>query len=159
MRRGAQQDGSLAYHRRFGAVGRICAHPPIELGTLAMKRIGTWRLRWPVLAAWLLVLGFSPVWADNAKAQPAPLLRLQDRHLVAGEAVHRYQKGETVHLRFVSDQKVELHLHGYDIVLKLQPDQMADLRFVAQHAGRFEFELHGHGKGGHAALGAIEIYP
>lgn len=75
-----------------------------------------------------------------------------------GPAIITARQGDEIALEFSSDSKAELHLHGYDLVLQLIPGEAARLQFTATHAGRFEYELHGHGSG-HHALGAIEVLP
>ncbi len=79
-------------------------------------------------------------------------------HRVSGPEVISAIQEQTLTIEFLSDQKGELHLHGYDIHLELQPNQINTLTFTASHAGRFEYELHGH-HAGHAALGVIEVMP
>lgn len=93
----------------------------------------------------------------KAAAEPT-VVRLEDGQRVAGPAVIKARQGETLNIRFYSDSDAELHLHGYDIHLELRADAGVLLSFVAEHAGRFEYELHGH-QHGHQALGAIEIQP
>ena len=63
--------------------------------------------------------------------------------------------GEVVNLEVTSDRADELHLHGYDLHLQLQPGQPGQLRFTAVHSGRFDFELH------HAdlELGVLQVLP
>ncbi|MDD3763450.1 MAG: hypothetical protein PHP86_09195 [Nevskiales bacterium] len=64
-------------------------------------------------------------------------------------------QGDTIELTVVSPGDDELHLHGYDLSLRLHGGTPARLRFVARHAGRFELELHDR----HTELGALEIRP
>ena len=45
--------------------------------------------------------------------------------------------------------------HGYDLKLKLQPNQPGTLQFAAKRTGRFTIELHNGG----AEIGVLEIYP
>ncbi len=88
-----------------------------------------------------------------------PLVRIAGHQRVDGPAVLRVREGDRVRLRFIADAPVELHLHGYDRVLRLAADTEQLLEFDANRTGRFEFELHGHHGGGHAGLGVIEVYP
>lgn len=108
----------------------------------------------------------SPSAIDNAEVTPeieqsAPTIykvTLTNGHLTAGPALISATQGEEITIDFVSDRQAELHLHGYDLTLRLNASENARLNFTANHAGRFEYELHGHA-GGHNALGAIEVYP
>ena len=73
----------------------------------------------------------------------------------SGPEVVRLKKGDAVELTVTSDAADELHLHGYDLTLKLQPGKPATLKFVADRTGRFGAELHHAG----ADVVTLEIYP
>ncbi|MEL7155263.1 MAG: hypothetical protein AAFN30_01545 [Actinomycetota bacterium] len=49
--------------------------------------------------------------------------------------------GSTVLLRVSADRPDEVHLHGYDVLAVIAPDQPAELAFVADTPGVFEVEL------------------
>lgn len=53
--------------------------------------------------------------------------------------------GDTVELRLVSDVAEELHVHGYDLLVDLEPGVEVVLRFTADIPGIFEIELEGAG--------------
>ncbi|MDP9143002.1 MAG: hypothetical protein M3O62_19700 [Pseudomonadota bacterium] len=65
------------------------------------------------------------------------------------------QVGDEVELSITTSEDDELHLHGYDLALPLRAGEPGTLRFVAEHAGRFELELHH----AHAELGVLEVSP
>lgn len=71
------------------------------------------------------------------------------------DGVLRVEQGESVELTVTSTEDDELHLHGYDRALKLRAGEPATLAFTAEHAGRFEIELHHR----HAEIGALEVSP
>jgi hypothetical protein len=75
--------------------------------------------------------------------------------LVSGPAVVKAKKNDHLVLSITSDAADELHVHGINLYLKLEPGQRASLDFVASRTGRFTYELH------HAdlELGALEVYP
>ena len=50
--------------------------------------------------------------------------------------------GDEVELRVTADAADEVHVHGYELVLELHPDETATLRFTADLPGRWEVELH-----------------
>lgn len=75
--------------------------------------------------------------------------------VVEGPKVIKLKRDDAVTLNITADRADELHLHGYDLHLKLEAGKMATLKFVAKRTGRFTFELH---EGGNE-LGAFEIYP
>ncbi len=49
--------------------------------------------------------------------------------------------GDEVTIRATSDAPGELHLHGYDLFLELDPAGSVELTFVADIPGIFEMEL------------------
>lgn len=61
--------------------------------------------------------------------------------------------GAEVTLTVTSDVADEVHLHGYDESVPVQPGQPATLRFTADIPGVFEFELEQTG----ARLGALQV--
>jgi len=77
----------------------------------------------------------------------------------------RVHEGDTVKLRWTSDRPLTLHLHGYDIEKRVDPNVTTELNFTAYATGRFPIEIHGSGSGagGGAHQGSpmavIEVYP
>lgn len=75
----------------------------------------------------------------------------------------RVTQGDTVILRWTSDQPMELHLHGYDVAAKVAPGKPAEMKLDARATGRFPVEVHTDDKDkgghGHAALFHLEVYP
>lgn len=102
----------------------------------------------------------APAEAAAGPGQPSAVpIQIVGGKRVGGPEVIRLRQGEVLALSLTSDKNGELHLHGYDLRVQLQAGQPAELRFTAEHSGRFEYELHGHGQGAHAALGVIEVLP
>ena len=60
------------------------------------------------------------------------------------EAERRYEAslGDTVEVRVTSDVVEEVHLHGYDLLLHVEPGAEAVLVFEARFPGVWEAELH-----------------
>ncbi len=60
------------------------------------------------------------------------------------EAERRYEAslGDTVEVRVTSDVAEEVHLHGYDLYLQLEPGAEVTLTFEARLPGVWEAELH-----------------
>ena len=54
----------------------------------------------------------------------------------------RVALGQVVTVRGVSDVPESLHVHGYDVVLRLQPEKPIEERFTADQSGVFEIETH-----------------
>ena len=80
---------------------------------------------------------------------------VKDGQLAEGPATVAIIQDTPVTLRFVSNQKDEAHLHGYDLSADLEPGQSAQITFVANKSGRFEIELHK----SHTTLAALEVRP
>jgi len=99
--------------------------------------------------------------AAAVKADTTAALAIKNGNLV-GSKVVRVKQGQTVELRWSSDEAVELHLHGYDIVAKPKPGAPAVMRFKAHATGRYPVTAHGHGHGdGHAenTMLYLEVHP
>ena len=54
----------------------------------------------------------------------------------------RVKRGDSVILRWRTDESVSLHLHGYDIQATLSPASSTPMRFEAAVAGRFAITAH-----------------
>jgi hypothetical protein len=81
---------------------------------------------------------------------------------VVGKQSARVVKGDTVTLRWRSDQRLELHLHGYDVKAKVGPAAPAEMRIQARATGRFPVEIHAQresGGHGHKTIFYLEVYP
>ena len=102
-----------------------------------------------------------PAGGPGQAAQGAPArndvfeLVIKGGKLAQGPAVLQVHQGEQVSLSIKSDSSDELHLHGYDLHVRIKPDETVSLRFTADRTGRFGLELHK----AHSELGALEVYP
>jgi hypothetical protein len=110
----------------------------------------------------MALLPAPPARADNAKTIDITIRNGQ----VVGKKSVRVTRGDTVVLRWRSDQPIELHLHGYDLTMTVRPGTPAEMKIVARATGRFPVEVHGEsgasGGGhshGHKALFHLEVYP
>ena len=61
---------------------------------------------------------------------------------IEGERRYEVSFGDTVEVRVASDVSEEVHLHGYDLYLQLEPGAEATLLFEADLPGVWEAELH-----------------
>ncbi|MCZ6604803.1 MAG: hypothetical protein O7A03_06625 [Alphaproteobacteria bacterium] len=94
----------------------------------------------------------AALWTQGSTAQiPGTLkidLEIHDRTLDAqletsgGVPVLRLRQGQTAALNWTSDEAAGLHLHGYDIDLDLEPEEVGIMKFKATVAGRFALEVH-----------------
>src|ERR1700750_3463917 len=96
-----------------------------------------------LLAATMLVLTASALTraiAPPATAQAATAKQfsfaIKQRKLDAADKVVRVVKGDTVELVFTGDEPTELHLHGYNIMLDLKPNEPGKIQFTATFAER-----------------------
>jgi len=74
---------------------------------------------------------------------------------VAGPETVNAIQGQWVHFKILSDQGDALHLHGYDLELPLLPNIPAQMELFAEHAGRFDYELHAN----EAVIGTLIVQP
>ena len=116
--------------------------------------------------AWLGAISMVPsvmiqAAVGQARARKVIDVRIENRRIVAPEGAIRIVEGDAVELRWVSDEAVELHLHGYDKKLRLRPGVPAAMPITAHATGRFPITSHGWGKHGHghAALTYLEVHP
>src|SRR5215212_2053411 len=87
--------------------------------------------------------------AKPATPSPAPLLR-------AGSAQRLdARSGETVHFRVRSTAPDKVHVHGYDLLRNVAPDQTTVVAFEANLEGIFEIELEQAGE----QIGELRVAP
>ena len=79
--------------------------------------------------------------------------------LAAERSTLRVARGDAVELRWSSDRRIVLHLHGYDLEATVAPDAPARMKFTASIAGRFPVSEHRHGAGHHRAILYLEVHP
>ena len=119
------------------------------------------------LAISTAIFGLSPSLAaeqqtdDATNATVRIEIRIENRKLV-GDQVIRLTQGQRVEIVWITDEAVELHMHGYDIRVEISPDGPATMTFTAHATGRFPVTSHGFGDEhghGHVTLAYIEIHP
>jgi len=75
----------------------------------------------------------------------------------------RVERDESVEIRARSDEPLEIHVHGYDVTLRVQPGAAASVRIGAKLVGRFPVTAHLHGRDGGKAseptLLYLEVHP
>jgi hypothetical protein len=114
-----------------------------------------------------MLLGAIAGLASNAAAQTPEVafdLKIEKGRVAANIRLIRVKQGDAVKLRWSTDRPIALHLHGYDIELKVQPGAVAEMAFTARATGRFPVEeIKPSAKGGHshgeAPLVRIEVRP
>ena len=93
----------------------------------------------------LVALGglFTLLRPDSSGSSPqdrSVSVRIQDGKMDPAEI--RVDEGDRLTLRITSDEAVELHLHGYDRELEVEPGEAATLELVADRGGSFPIEDH-----------------
>ncbi len=83
-------------------------------------------------------------------------LDIRQRRVDKARRTVRVTQGDRVVLNWTTDEAVELHLHGYDISLKVAPGTPAAMTVEAKFAGRFPISGHGFG---HHGLAYLEVHP
>jgi heme/copper-type cytochrome/quinol oxidase subunit 2 len=91
------------------------------------------------------------------------IIKITKRHVV-GKKTIRVTQGDVISLRWDTDEKVALHLHGYDIEQTALPGKSVTMKFTAKATGRFPVTSHGFGgEQGHShgsgALFYLEVHP
>ncbi len=69
-------------------------------------------------------------------------ISIRDRRVEGSASTLRVKRGETVLLRWRSDEAVSLHVHGYDLQANLSAASPKTIRFEATIAGRFPITAH-----------------
>ena len=91
------------------------------------------------LAALFLVLRPGPS-QTGAPHERTIDLAVEDGAMTPEEI--KVREGDRVRLRVTSDERIEIHLHGYDVEREVTPGEPATLSFEADFTGRFEIEDH-----------------
>ena len=80
-----------------------------------------------------------------------------------GARTVRVTQGDTVKLRVQSDEALPVHIHGYEIELRVAAGGSASVDFSAKIVGRFPVTAHLHGadgkKGPEPTLLYLEVHP
>lgn len=115
-----------------------------------------------------LLCGSLSPWSGIGNARAAELQRfaitIKNRKVEPAQKLIRVTRGDALELEFSTDEAAELHLHGYDKLIKVAPATPALLRLDATIAGRFSIEAHGFasdksGQRGHVVLLYLEVHP
>lgn len=114
----------------------------------------------PDIKILLLMLAMMPAasWAQEIQTFEFSISRGK---LAEGPAVVRVVKGDRVEMVWSSLQSVEVHLHGYDLRVKIGAGGRTTMSFDATATGRFPISLHGAAGGTHAhkPLAYFEVHP
>ena len=103
-----------------------------------------WRCAATLLLASMLALGAAATRAAELTFD----LRIERGSVPANMRLVRVTQGDAVKLRWTADRVTALHLHGYDIELKVDPGSSAEMAFTAHATGRFPVSVHVPAAGG-----------
>ena len=113
-----------------------------------LRRPGIWQCVTLALAAALVVVACGPTTLPGADSPPIVTdtttidVNIANRATTSTREDLRATQGDTVSLRFTSDEAGEVHLHGYDLTTPVSPDQPGSLTFEATNAGSFGLNFH-----------------
>ena len=95
------------------------------------------RRTWLIHAAALFFVGFALADLVSAQDQPPRVVEVEikGRHVIVPTSAIKVDEGETVELRWTSDEQVELHIHGYDVKLTLMPGAPGAIVIKASYLG------------------------
>jgi hypothetical protein len=116
----------------------------LSFGGLAMRAVGR--------RSAAVFLGFALLGAATAEREFD--ISIVQRRVEGSTSTIRVKRGDSVILRWRTDEAVSLHVHGYDIQANLSPASSTRMRFEAGVAGRFPITVHEFG-----AVAAHEASP
>ena len=102
------------------------------------------------LAFTALVCGFGLSLANSPEEEPEvePDVRIEVHIVnrkVVGDQLIRVTQGQIVEMIWTTDEKTNVHIHGYEIHIPTSPDNPAKVTFEAHATGRFPVTSHGYG--------------
>lgn len=101
------------------------------------------------------IIGNCP--AQTAAAEPHRFdLRIENGRIAGNVKTVQVQRDEAVELSWSSDRRTDVHLHGYNIEVTVNPGQTQVMAFWARATGRFPIEAHG---ARHTVLLYLEVLP
>jgi hypothetical protein len=93
-------------------------------------------------------------------------LHIEKRHIKDNLKKIVVKQGQQVKIIWYTDEAVDIHLHGYDIEIRVTANEPAEMNFKARATGRYPITNHGFGersgqggKAHHGALLYLEVYP
>ena len=118
-----------------------------------------------VLVITAMLALFSPQTVGAQQTPPRIFsLTVSQGQVAANIRTIKVLEGDLVELRWIADEKLTLHLHGYDVTLDLMAGELGTMDFTAHAAGRYPVAIHrstDHKKGGHhrSAVLHVEVHP
>ena len=95
--------------------------------------------------------------AQTAAAEPRRFdLRIENGRIAGDVKTVQVRRDEAVELSWSADRRTDVHLHGYNIEVTVNPGQTQVMAFRARATGRFPIEAHG---ARHTVLFYLEVHP
>jgi len=116
------------------------------------RRVRKW-IAYAILLIPFGALAADPLLVDIAIAKRKP---------EGGVRTVKVQQGDAVKLRVRSDEALEVHVHGYDVKMKIAAGASASVQLAAKLVGRFPVTAHLHPEGGKSpepTLLYLEVHP
>ena len=113
-----------------------------------LRQPGIWLCVTLALAAALVVAACGPATPPDADSPPIITdtttidVNIANRATTSTREDLRATQGDTVSLRFISDEAGEVHLHGYNLTAAISPTQPGNITFTADTAGAFGLNFH-----------------
>ncbi len=104
---------------------------------------------------------YQQVAADDQEIPQTATVKIVN-NTVIGEQVIRFTQGGRVEIHWLTDRSMDIHLHGYDIELTVNPGSVATMAFDLRATGRFPVTVHTHSHSSgnkEQTLVYVEVYP
>ena len=113
---------------------------------VALTRGRAGRPRRRALLAALVIGGLSahirPRVFASGRSEAVFELQIEKRKLVGGVRTLRVRQGDSVVLRWKTDEPMAVHIHGYNAEAELVPGEAVRMVLAAYATGRFPVEVH-----------------
>ncbi len=83
--------------------------------------------------------------STEAPAERVFEFKIEDGKVAEEMRVIRVTQGDFIILRWTTDRRINIHLHGYDIEKQAGPKSVTQFAFLAYASGRFPMMMHGTG--------------
>jgi FtsP/CotA-like multicopper oxidase with cupredoxin domain len=109
-----------------------------------------------VLALKFILIG---ILSTAAHAEQGYTVVIQNKQVSGPSTTIRVSQGDSVTVKFYTDEKIDIHFHGYNLSLDLAKNSSGTIAFKAHTPGRFPISYHPENSKEHKNLAYIEIYP
>lgn len=86
-------------------------------------------------------------------------LNVKSGRVTASNRTIKVREGDRVELRWIADEALALHLHGYDVRLNLKAGENGTMTFEAHATGRYPVAVHRSGSHHDSPVLYLEVHP